>query len=249
MRCLNRLYDHAGDCGVCHMKLKPYKPTPRKLIGYSCPLHRSEKIFEKGGVCPYCGLNLKEHYEGGPPPLPADSGLQQWPTLSGKTAVYYRPYQVREIGVERIVRAAGPLKGTRLSLRLPKEERQGLRMGSSAMVMPPQGSRPVLASVEVLGPGEKAVLRLVRPLPGVEWATAEIRIESEPALAVPLQALLEKNGQVSVFIINGEFFEPRTVTVSTRGESYAVLEGVQVGEIVAGAGVFWLDAEWRMEHP
>jgi hypothetical protein len=37
MRCLNRLYDRAGDCDVCHMKLKPYQAKPRKVIGYMCP--------------------------------------------------------------------------------------------------------------------------------------------------------------------------------------------------------------------
>lgn len=250
MRCLNRLHDAPGDCPVCHMKLKPYRPAVRRLLGYSCPLHRSERIFEKGGPCPFCGLTLKEHYDGPPPPLPAHSGRQQWAALNGKTAVYYRPYEVRAIGVERIVRGAGPLQDRDLRLRLTRDQRQGLKPGLSAMVMPPQGfARPVLATLTALGPGDQARLRLARPIPGSDWATAEIRVESRPQLAVPLPALLEADGTSTVFVMQGEFFEPRTVTVQSRAESYAVVQGLQAGETIAGAGVFWLDAEWRMEHP
>lgn len=249
MRCLNRSYAKPGDCPVCHMALKPYEVKARKLKGYHCPLHRSEKVFDKGGACPFCGLALKELYEGGPPLLPAESGLRQWPLLEGKTAVYYRPYTVRPIGVERLLRGAGALKGTRLDLRLPAAQRQGLTKGISAMVSPPQGyARPVLASVDALGPGDAVRLRLVRPLDG-DWALAELRVAGPPTLAVPLPALLEQDGRSRVFVMQGEQFEPRTVTVTTRGESYAAVQGLAEGETVAGAGVFWLDAEWRMAHP
>lgn len=250
MRCLNRLYEHAGDCDVCHMKLKPYSPKPRKVVGYMCPLHRSEKVFEQPGVCPYCGQALKEHLDGPPPPLPAHSGLRQWPLLEGKTAVYHRPYEVRAIGVESILRGAGRLKGLDLELRLPSEELRGLRPGASAMVTPPQGySRPALATVKSVGPAGRVRLRLGRPLPGVDWAAAEIRLAHAPGLAVPLAALVEGQGPAKVFVMQGEAFEPRTVTVALRGESYALVKGLAAGETVAGAGVFWLDAQWRMEHP
>ncbi len=250
MRCLNRVYDQAGACGVCHMKLKPYNPAARKLMGYHCPLHRSEKIFERGGTCPFCGLKLKELYDGGRPPLPASAGLMQWPELNGKTAVYYRPYTVREIGVERLLRAAGRLQGRSLLLSLPKERRRGLKPGTSAMAMPPQGfARPVQAEVESLGPGDEVRLRLSRPIPGASWALAELRLAGPPELAVPLAALSRQDGQARVFVMDGESFQPRAVSVTAMGESYAAVEGLKAGEVVAGAGVFWLDAEWRMEHP
>src|SRR4051812_31859349 len=53
MRCLNKLYDHDGECDVCHMRLKPYRPAPRKLLGYTCPLRLSPVVFDKGGPCPF----------------------------------------------------------------------------------------------------------------------------------------------------------------------------------------------------
>jgi hypothetical protein len=247
MRCLNRLYEHAGDCDVCHMKLKPYKARARKLLGYLCPLHRSEKVFDKGGVCPFCGLALKEHYDGPPPPKAKWNSLQPWATLEGKTAVFYRPYDVRVVGIESLLRGAGPLRGRRLSVRLPS---RGLRRGDSAMVMPPQAyTRPVLASVEHIGRGGRVELRLSRPIPGADWASAEIRRQHAPDLAVPLTALVEGAGPPKVYVMHGEAFEPRTVTVKLRGESYATISGLEAGERIAASGVFWLDAEWRMEHP
>jgi hypothetical protein len=250
MRCLNRVYDREGDCDVCHMKLKPYQAPIRKKLGYHCPLHRSDKIFDKGGPCPFCGLQLKELFDGPRPPQPASSGLRQWPLLNGKTAVYFRPYEVRKLRVERILRSAGPLLGRRLSLRLPKAESRRLKPGGSAMVMPPQGfARPVQAEIESVDVSGRLILRLSRPLPGVKFALAELLVYGDEALAVPLEALSGDSGQEKVYVMHGEDFEPRAVTVTARGESYAAVSGLEAGETVAGAGVFWLEAHWRMEHP
>lgn len=249
MRCLNKLYTHPGDCNVCHMDLKPYAESKRKLLGYHCPLHRSAKVFDKSGNCPFCGLQLKELYDGPPPPR-IESDLQLWPLVDGKTAVYLRPFEVRKIGVESYVRAAGRLQGRRLSLRLDAAQRRGLKVGSSAMTMPAQGyARQVLATVTALGPGDVVTLQLVRPIPDVTWALAELRVASAPTLAVPLAALVESDGQARVFVRRDESYEPRAVTVTARGESYASVQGLSEGETVAGAGVFWLEAQWRMEHP
>ncbi len=250
MRCLNRVYALEGECDVCHMKLKPYVTPKRKLMGYNCPLHRSDKIFEKGGACPFCGLQLKEAFDGPPHPHLAHAGLRQWPLLNGRTAVYFRPFEVRKIGIEKYLRGAGRLRGLRLSVRIPKTQQRGLKRGLSAMVMPPQGySRPVLATIDGLGPGDQVTLRLTRPIVGSAWALTELRVTFAPALAVPLTALLEYDDKTHVFVMRGENFEPRAISVTARGESYAAITGLEAGEFVAGTGVFWLEADWRMEHP
>jgi hypothetical protein len=118
------------------------------------------------------------------------------------------------------------------------------------MAMPPQGfSRPVLASVESVGADGQVRLRLARELEGIDWALAELRVQGPPQLAVPLAALIERDGAAKVYVMAGEHFEPRAVTVTARGESYAAVEGLAAGETVAGSGLFWLDAEWRLAHP
>lgn len=250
MRCLNRVYDAAGDCPVCHMKLKPYVAVKRTSLGYSCPLHRSKKVFDKGGLCPFCGLQLKEVFDGPPPPHGTASTLRLWPLVDGKTALYHRPYEVRKIAVDRLLRGAGRIRGLRMTMELSRAQAAGLSRGDSAMVMPPQGfSRQIQAEVESVAPGGRTILRLSRPIPGASWGLAEIRGVWEPSLAVPLEALLESGGSTRVFVRHGETFEPREVSVTARGESLASVTGVGEGEVVAGSGVFWLEAEWRMGHP
>jgi hypothetical protein len=250
MRCLNKLYEHGGECDVCHMRLVPYQPKARKLLGYTCPLRLSPVVFDKGGRCPYCTLQLKETYDGPPPPKSFKGPRSPWPELEGRTAVYFRPYTVRPFGVERLLRAAGRLSGRRLALRLPPREAARLKKGGTAMIVPPQGyAHPVLAEVESLGAGGRVVLLAARALPGIEWVLAEVRVVDPPSLAVPLAALCEGGSRSRVFVKRGEAFEARDVTVTARGENFASVAGIADGEVVAGSGTFWLEAQWRMDHP
>jgi hypothetical protein len=248
MRCLHKVYGGAGKCDVCGMalvKLEPKgAPEGGQLKGYTCPMRLSTRLFDTGGICPFCHLQLRPFYASALP----QAGI--WPELGDKTALYLRPYEVKPVSVVSFVRGAGKLSGRRLVLRLGAEARRGLRPGLSAMIAPPEGySKPVLGSVESLGPGDEVRIAANRPLPGVEWAAAEIRLASPPVLAVPLPALLEEGGSARVFVAKGESFEPREVRVTARGESLAAVSGLAEGEVVAGSGAFWLDAQWRMEHP
>jgi cobalt-zinc-cadmium efflux system membrane fusion protein len=60
-------------------------------------------------------------------------------------------------------------------------------------------------------------------------------------LAVPQSAVISIGGADSVFVVAGEGFEPRPVTLGQRdGERYEVLDGLRAGEEVAVAGVFFL---------
>ncbi len=250
MRCLNRVYAHPGDCDVCHMKLKSLEQKTLKSLGFICPLHRSKKVFDKAGPCPFCGLNLKEHFDGPREPQIIGGLGVQWPQFEGRAAPYLRSYVVREIDVEILIRASGKLQGREMQFEVNRPLRHQLKLGGSAMVMPPgYFARPVQAVISQLGPGKKVRLNLVRSLPGVGWGLAELRVASTPQLAVPLTALLEADEHSQVFVLNQSGFAPRSVTVTLRGESYAAVQGLKLGESVAGSGVFWLDAQWRMEHP
>lgn len=210
MRCLGKVYDHPGECPVCHMKLN--------LIS---------KVSAR--VRPHASL---------------------WPMVEARTAIYFRPYTVKKVQVDRLLRVAGTLKGRTLRASLAPGQIQGLKAGSSAMVTPPQGySRPMLASVTAIGPGGALTIRCPRAMPGTPYALAEIRLPGALAVAVPLEALSENGAEPRVFVKRGEGYVPQAVTVTFRGESFAAVSGLAEGETVAGAGVFWIESQWRMEHP
>jgi hypothetical protein len=249
MRCLGKVYDHAGECVVCHMKLVPVEQPQGALLGYSCPLHYSQKIFDKPGKCPFCSLELKPVYSGAKPAALKHAHINPWEELEGKTAVYFRPYTVQKLQPDTLFRVAGRLRGTRLNAALPAGAAKRLKAGMSAMIMPPQGySRPAFGSLESVGPGDKAVIRSPRAFPGVDYALAEIRVPAAPSLAVPTEAISESDGHATVFLKRGDAYIPWAVSVTARGESYASVSGLAEGDVVAGSGVFWLEAQWRMDH-
>jgi hypothetical protein len=212
MRCLGKVYDHPGECPVCHMKLVPVAQ----------PQGAHPKLLH----------------------------INPWAELDGKTAVYFRPYSVQKLQADTLLRVAGRMRGTRLSAELPQGTARSLEPGMSVMIMPPQGyARPAFGSVVSVGPGDKAVIRSPRAFPGVDFALAEIRLPAAAGLAVPTEALLEGEGRPKVFVKRGEAYVPLAVSVTARGESYASVSGLAEGDVVAGSGVFWLEAQWRMDHP
>ena len=142
MRCLNKTYDHAGKCPVCHMDLIPFDVPKLKIVGYKCPLHYSQKIFDQPGRCPFCSLELKPIYANDGAPLPTQHAhVSLWDDIDGRTAIYYRPYTVQMVQADRIVRAAGKLSpdGNSLSLHIPAEDHNEIRAGASAMIQPASG--------------------------------------------------------------------------------------------------------------
>jgi hypothetical protein len=210
MRCLNKTYDHPGNCPVCHMKLL--------ALGAS----------------------------------KARPQLSPWESLNGKTAVYFRPYTVQKIQVDTILRAAGRLiqGGSLLWVDVSALERKGLKLGATAMISPAAGYfRPVLGFVVEIGPGRKVLIRASHPLKGFDYALAELRLAAVPSLAVPQQALLEQSNEAKVFLQTPQGYVPKAVTVVKRGERFVQVAGLNEGDVIAGSGIFWLDAQWRMEHP
>lgn len=285
MRCLNKVYDHPGDCPVCHMKLVPLAarsaapaaPTPEaapaeangggagqfsahghgkkaaeapKPLGYRCPLRYSQTRFDAPGRCPFCTLPLKPYYAPGQAPPRAVSQRAPWPDVAGRTAVYFRPYVVRPVAVDRTLRLAGTVSADRWHLRapLPAGEPAPPRH-ALAMLTPGGGGRPVLA--ELMGvSGGSLDLKASRKLDGVAFATAELQLAGPTVLAVPVEAVLESEGQAHVYRQKGDGFEPVALKLGRRGERFVeVLDGLKDGDLIAGAGVFWVEAQWRLDHP
>jgi hypothetical protein len=256
MRCLHRTYDHPGVCPVCHMKLIPLdQPPGGKLLGYTCPLHYSQTVFDKPGRCPFCTLQLKAIYEGGQRET-KHFDIAAWPSVGDKMAVYFRPYDVRQVQVDRLLRVAGSVSrdGRHLSAKLPVGA-EAPRKGATAMIMPAVGySRPALGSVESVSHDGRLAIKIPKAINGFPQVTAEIRLPGPLVLAVPVEAIDESGSQARVFVRTGsgdrEVYEPRAVKLGQRGESFVeVLSGLKEGESVAGSGVFWLEAQWRMDHP
>lgn len=217
-----------------------------KVQHWVCPMRCLGKVYDQPGKCPVCHMKLNPIGE----PNPPRAHISPWEELGGKTAVYFRPYTVRKVQADTTLRVAGRMKGTRLTARLPAGGHGGLKAGLSVMIMPPQGySRPAFGSVISVGPGEQVTIRSPRAFPAVDYALAEIRLPARETLAVPIEALTESDGKAKVFIRRGEAYLPLAVSVTSRGESYASVSGLSEGDVVAGDGVFWLEAQWRMDHP
>ena len=66
---------------------------------------------------------------------------------------------------------------------------------------------------------------------------------------MPQEALSEDGQEAHVFVKGAGGFAPQPVKVLSRGESFVALSGLKAGDVVAASGVFWLEAQWRMDHP
>lgn len=252
MRCLHgRTYDKAGKCPVCHMELLPVASAAPRPIGYKCPLHYSDKLFPQGGRCPFCTLELKPVYAQGQSPQEKAVLVEAWPRVQGKTAVYFRPSVVQPVNLEHVLRLAGKISRDKLYLlaRLPDGE-EAPSAGNSAMIAPAEGSfRPMLGSVASVK-GGSVNISATRRLEGFEHANIEVRLPLKRALAVPVEALRQSDGHAWVFRLGPNGYEPVSVTVGVFEERFVeITGGLADGDTVAASGVFWLEAQWRLDHP
>lgn len=92
--------------------------------------------------------------------------------------------------------------------------------------------------------------RVLLPNPNGHWRpglfiTGRIEInELEVPLLVPKTALQTVEGEICVFILTDEGFQPRPVTIGGKNETYAaIMGGLEVGQSYAARGAFTLKAE------
>lgn len=102
------------------------------------------------------------------------------------------------------------------------------------------GSRTVRVRIPLANPG-------LELLPGMV-GTVSIRVQSEPVLAVPEDAVLLSGERAFVIEALGEGrFLPREVVLGRRGEGYyEVLRGLEPGRQLAGGATFLIDSEARL---
>lgn len=81
------------------------------------------------------------------------------------------------------------------------------------------------------------------------FVDVELLVSLPPAIAVPVDAVLDSGLTKTVFVDRGEgFFEPRSVRTGWRlGDRVEILEGLRSGERIVVSGTFLIDSESRMK--
>jgi RND family efflux transporter MFP subunit len=102
-------------------------------------------------------------------------------------------------------------------------------------------SRTLKVRLELDNPGF-----LLRPDMFVD---VEIPITLAPAMAIPVDAVLDSGLRKTVFVDRGDgFFEPREVETGWRfGNQVEIIKGLKPGERIAISGTFMIDSESRLE--
>jgi hypothetical protein len=212
-----------------------------------CPMRCLHRTYDKPGKCPVCHMDLVP-VTSAMAPLPR---REIWPRVEGRTAIYFRPYTVALMPVDRSLRLAGKVTADHWHLLAQLPVGESLPpLGESGMISPAEGYfRPLLCAVDRVNAAQVRV-HASRRLTGFEHALLELRLPGKPSLAVPVEALQEDGAHAWVFREEGGVYKPLTVTVGERGERFVELtSGVKAGDVVAASGVFWLEAQWRLEHP
>ena len=133
-----------------------------------------------------------------------------------------------------------------------------IRVGSSAEIdFPASGRPPFRARVEFVYPTVTERTRTLRVRmtaangsgalrPGL-FGSAAFDVDGDDVISVPRDAVVDTGRQQHVFVLNGDRFEPRVVTVGVQlADRIEIREGLKEGEQIVAAGVFLLDSESRL---
>ncbi len=142
-----------------------------------------------------------------------------------------------------------------------ENEAQYLRPGVRAQVSLPEQGKTLTARVaEVLPQFDAASrtlkVRLEADNPGTVlrpemFVDVELPITFPPAIAVPVESVLDSGLKKTVFVERREgVFEPRQVETGWRfSDRVEIVKGLAPGERIAVSGTFFLDSESRMRPP
>lgn len=132
--------------------------------------------------------------------------------------------------------------------------------GTARIALPDTGetfTARITNVVPEIDPGTRALkVRLVAENPRFAlrpemYVNVDMPVSMEPALTVPVDALLSSGLTSRVFVADGNgFFEPREVQTGwTSEDRVQILHGLREGEMVAAAGTFLIDSESRLQTP
>ena len=141
---------------------------------------------------------------------------------------------------------------------VPEASIPAVRVGTAAQLdFPASGRPPFDARIDFVYPmlterTRTLRVRLVVPNPGGVlkpglYGTATFESAGREAITVPRDAVVDTGLQQHVFVLNGDRFEPRVVTLGAQfAERVEIRTGLQHGEQIVASGVFLLDSESRL---
>lgn len=141
---------------------------------------------------------------------------------------------------------------------LPEAVMPSVRVGAVATLdFPASGRPPFAARVDFVYPTLTERTRTLRVRLGVAnrdgrlrpglYGTASLASVGPEVMTVPRDAVVDTGLQQHVFVVAGERFEPRPVTLGMQlADRVEVRSGLEAGERVVVAGVFLLDSESRL---
>jgi membrane fusion protein, copper/silver efflux system len=133
-----------------------------------------------------------------------------------------------------------------------------VRVRSTALLdFPASGRQPFAARMDFLYPMLTERTRTLRVRftvanprgtlrPGL-YGTAAFESAGIPTITVPRDAVVDTGRQQHVFVVVGDRFEPRPVTLGVQlADRVEVRSGLKAGDHIVAAGVFLLDSESRL---
>jgi len=142
---------------------------------------------------------------------------------------------------------------------VPENEARYLKPGQTVRVTLPQQGREFQAKVSTVLPQFDSVTRTLKVRLQTEnpdfvlkpnmYVNVELSVDLDPALSVPMDAMLDTGTKKTVFVDRGDgYFEPREVKTGWRfGDRVEVTEGLTEGERIVVSGNFLIDSESRMK--
>ena len=141
---------------------------------------------------------------------------------------------------------------------VPEADIPAVHVGAIAQLdFPASGRAPFGARVDFLYPTLTERTRTLRVRlsvanpsgtlrPGL-YGTAAFESTGTPAITIPRDAVVDTGRQQHVFVVIGDRFEPRPVTLGVQlADRVEVRAGLKQGESIVSAGVFLLDSESRL---
>lgn len=141
---------------------------------------------------------------------------------------------------------------------IPEKDVRSIRPGATALLdFPASGRPPFPARVDFVYPTLTERTRTLRVrlaipnphrifVPGL-YGTAVFELPAGRAIMVPRDAVVDTGRRQHVFVVRGNSFEPRVVTLGARvADRVVITSGLTEGERIAVSGTFLLDSESRL---
>ena len=158
------------------------------------------------------------------------------------------------VGQERPIFILADLSSVWLEVNVHQHALAHIAPGRSVTMREVAGTRSTQAEISYVSPiidqeTRTATARAVLTNSDGRWrpgtfVIATVEEPLEAAIVIPRHALQTFEGETSVFVVAGERFEPRPVTVGAKGRARVeIISGLSPGDRIADEGSFLVNAE------